>query len=340
MRFSNPGFLILLLLIPLLIAFYVFVFRQKKRMMSVFGSPKLLEKLFDPESTKRQKLKSLLLVLAGFFIILALCGPQIGTKMSEVKRHGVDILIAIDCSKSMLAEDMEPNRLEKAKRELTALIDRTQGDRVGIIAFAGQAFLQCPLTLDYNAAKMFLGIIDTNLIPQPGTAIGQAIRLAVKSFSQKERKYKVLVLLTDGEDHESNPLDAVDDAKKEGVRIYTVGFGNPQGELIPLKDEKGNLSGYQKDRKGETVLSKLDEMLLQKIALQTGGKYYHSTGGEIELDRIYEDISGMDKKELQSRLLSLYEDRFQYFVFIGILLLIAEFLIPETSRNRKAMDKT
>jgi Ca-activated chloride channel family protein len=334
MRFANSGYLILLLLVPLLAVFYVFVFRQKKKLMSIFGNPKLLEKLTDHEGIKRQKLKSFLLVLSALFLILALGGPQIGTKMTEVKRRGVDVMIAVDCSKSMVAEDMEPNRMEKAKRELLSLIEKLKGDRVGIIAFSGQAFLQCPLTLDYNAAKMFLGIIDTNLIPQPGTAVGSAVRLAIKSFSRKERKHKVLVILTDGEDHKSDPLGAAEEAKKEGVRIYTIGFGSPQGELIPLKDDKGNLTGYKKDKSGETVLSKLDEMLLQKIALNTGGKYYRSTGGEIELDRIYEEIAGMEKKELQSRLLSLYEDRFQYFIFIGIILLIIEFILPETIRSQ------
>ena len=329
MRFAYPGYLFLLFFVLFLAGFYIFVFRQKMKLLSIFGDLKLVEKLLNPEEIKQQKVKSFLLVLAFLFLVLGLSGPQFGAKMTEIKRHGVDVIIAIDCSASMLAEDMKPNRIEKAQRELVALIDRLESDRVGIIAFAGTAFLQCPLTLDYNAAKMFLNIIDTNLIPQPGTAIGSAIRLAIKSFPRMERKYKVLVLLTDGEDHKSDPLGAVNEAKKEGIRIFTIGFANPDGDLIPLRDAQGNLVDYKKDKQGQTVLSKMDAMLLQKIALETGGKYYHSTGGEIELDRIHEEISGMEKKELGSRLLSLYEDRFQYFIFIAIILLIVEFLLPE-----------
>jgi Ca-activated chloride channel homolog len=330
MRFSNPIFLFLLILVPLMAGFYVYAFRQKRKLTDIFGNSELLGRITTPGVLKRQRLKAVLAVLALFFILLALAGPQLGTRMTEVKRRGVDVIIAIDCSRSMLAEDMKPDRMEKAKRELVSVIDKLNGDRVGIIAFAGQAFLQCPLTLDYSAAKMFLGIIDTNLIPQPGTAIGSAIRLAVKCFSQRERKYKVLILLTDGEDHDSDPEGAADEAKKEGIRIFTIGFGSPEGEIIPVKDENGNLSGYIKDKNNETVMSKLDETLLQKIALVTGGKYYLSTGGELEIDRIYDEISSMEKKELQSRLLNLYEDRFQYFLLLAIILLAAEFILTES----------
>lgn len=332
MRFRYLGYLVFLVLVPLLAGFYIFIFKQKKKLLSIFGELNLIQKLLNPNGIKKQKIKSCLLVVALFFLILGLSGPQIGSKMVEVKRRGIDIIIAIDCSSSMLAEDIKPNRLERAKYELSSLIDKLKADRVGIIAFAGTAFLQSPLTLDYNAAKMLLDIIDTNLIPHPGTAIGSAIRLAIKSFSQKEKKHKVLIILTDGEDHNSDPLSATDEAKKQGIKIYTIGFGSPDGEVIPIRDEAGNLVGYKKDKKGETVLSKLDEMLLQKIALQTGGRYYRSAAGEIELDRIYEDISGMEKKILQSKFQSLYEDRFQYFIFCGIILLIIEFVLPEITK--------
>lgn len=335
MKFSNSGYLILLVFVPVIAVFLINVFRHKKKLLSDFGVNSAMERLFDAGGVGKQKTKALLAVTALFFLVLALSGPQIGSKIVEVKRRGVDIIIAIDCSKSMLAEDIKPNRLERAKYELNSLIDKLQGDRVGIIAFAGTAFLQCPLTLDYNAAKMFMDVIDTDLIPQPGTAIGSSVKLAIESFARRERKYKALVLLTDGEDHKSNPLDAADEAKKEGVRIYTIGFGSPEGELIPERDSGGNVAGYKKNKNGEAVLSKLDELLLQKMALVTGGKYYRSTSGEIELDRIYEEISSMDKKMLQSRFQSLYEDRYQYFAFIALLLLIAEFVLPEVFRKNK-----
>jgi len=334
MRFNYSGYLVLLIFVPGLVLFYIYIFKQKKRLLSKFGDFVLVQKLINPDGLRRQKIKTLLLVASLFFIVIGLSGPQIGTRMIEIKRRGIDIIIAIDCSASMLAEDIKPNRMERAKYELSSFIDRLHGDRIGIIAFAGTAFLQCPLTLDYGAAKMFLNIIDTNLIPQPGTSIGSAIKLAMKSFEHKERKYKALIILTDGEDHDKNTPDIVDEAVKEGIRIYTIGFGNPEGELIPIRDNQGNLIGYKKDKKGEPVLSKLDEMLLQKIALVTGGKYYRSTSGEIELERIYDDISGMEKKLLQSKYQSLYEDRFQYFIFIAIILLIIEFILTEIKAEK------
>ena len=189
--------------------------------------------------------------------------------------------------------------------------------------------------LNNTITKMFLNLIDSNLIPYPGTAIGKAIELAIKSFSQKERKYKVLILLSDGEDHNSNPLDAADEAKKEGIIIYTIGIGTPEGDVIPAKDENDNVVGYKKDKSQQTVMSKLDETTLQKIALVTGGKYYRSTSGELEIDRIYEEISSMEKKELKSLSFSQYEHRFKYFLLVAFLLLVTEFVLSERKRYEK-----
>jgi Ca-activated chloride channel family protein len=250
----------------------------------------------------------------------------------------VNIIIAMDVSSSMMAEDIKPNRLEKAKQEVNGLLSRMQGDRVGLVAFAGVAFVQCPLTLDYSAAKMFLDIIDVSLIPQPGTVIGDAIRTSIKAFNQKERKYKVLILLTDGEDHDSDPLSAAEEASKEGIRIYTIGIGSAQGEPIPIRDNRGQVTGFKKDQEGSVVVSKLDEVTLQKIALTTGGKYYHATSGEMELDKIYDEISKMEKKELEGKLMTQYEDRYQYFLFISLIFLTIEFLVSER-RSRKAVDR-
>ncbi len=328
MRFANPYSLYLFLLIPILVFFYIFVFKQKKKSLAIFGNPELIKNLMASTSKIKYLIKTILILTAFFFLIFALAGPQIGTKLVQVKRKGLDIIIAIDTSLSMTAEDIKPNRLAKAKMELESLIDQLKGDRIGIIAFAGTAFVQCPLTLDYNAAKMFLNLINTDLIPQPGTSIGEAVRLAIKSFSQKERKYKVLILLTDGEDHHGLPLKTSDEAKKEGIKIYTIGFGSPKGELIPLYDEKGDIISYKKDKKGAAVMSKLDEMTLRKIALNTGGKYYRATAGELEVKHLYKDISRLQKKELQSKFFSQYEDRFQYFLAVCLLLLFIELLLP------------
>lgn len=339
MRIAEIDFIyVLLVLLPLLIVFYWFVFRMKRKAKERFGNLALIEKLSLSFSPKRQRWKLAFILLGIFFLLFSLARPQLGTKLTLMKREGVDIVIAIDVSLSMMAEDIKPNRLEKAKQEVNGLISRMKGDRVGLVAFAGVSFIQCPLTLDYSAAKMFLDIIDVNLIPQPGTAIGEAIRTSIKAFNQKERKYKVLILLTDGEDHDSDPLGAAEEASKEGIRIYTIGIGSVVGEPIPFKDKQGQVSGFKKDQEGSVVVSRLDESTLQKIALTTGGKYYHATSGEMELDKIYDDISKMEKKELEGRLMTQYEDRYQYFLLISAVFLTIEFLLSER-RSKKAVNK-
>ena len=329
----------LLILLPLLLVFFWLIFRMKKKTMQRFGNLSLMEKLTLSFSPRKQRWKTVLLLLGIFFLLFSLARPQLGTKLTLMKREGVDVVIALDCSLSMMAEDFKPNRLEKAKQEVKGLIDRMQGDRVGLVAFAGVAFVQCPLTIDYSAAEMILDIMDVNLIPQPGTAIGDAIRTSIKAFNQKERKYKVLILLTDGEDHDSEPLKAAEEAAQEGIRIYTIGIGSTQGEPIPLRNERGEISGYKKDEEGSVVVSQADETTLQKIALTTGGKYYHATSGEMELDKIYDDISKMEKKELEGKLMVQYEDRYQYFLFIAIVLLVGEFMLSDR-RSKKAVEKS
>jgi len=315
--------------------FFVWVQRTKKKALQRFGNLNLLEKLMLANSPGRQKFKMVLVVTALFFLLVALARPQIGTRLEEVKRKGVDIFIAIDVSTSMLAEDIKPNRLEKAKHEVASFIDRLQGDRIGLIAFSGEAFVQCPLTLDYGAAKMFLDIMAPDLIPVPGTAIGKAIELAIRSFSQTERKYKVIVLITDGEDTIEDPMKMAELAEKEGIAIYTVGIGSPQGVPIPLYDDAGRQVGFKKDRQGNVVTSKLDQLMLEKIALQTSGKFYNATPAEMELGKIYDEIDKMEKKELSSNIFSQYEDRFQYFLAIGMIFLLLDVLLPERKRVKK-----
>ena len=331
-RFDNLLYMHFLWLIPVLIVFYIFVFRWKKKAMARFGSLELIQKLSLSISRKRQIWKIVLIIIAVAFLVLALAKPQIGTKLEQVKREGVNILVATDVSLSMKAEDIKPNRLEKAKHAVAKFIDLLQGDRVGLIAFAGEAFVQCPLTLDYGAAKMFLDIMDTDLIPTPGTAIGEAILLATKTFEQRERKHKVLVLITDGEDHAGEPLKAAEIAEKEGIFIYTVGVGSVGGDPIPLYNESGRNIGFKKNREGQVVTSKLDELTLEKIALQTGGKYYRASGSESELSKIYDEISKMEKKELASLKFSQYEDQFQYLLIFAIVLIAIEFFISERKK--------
>ncbi|KPL00494.1 MAG: hypothetical protein AMJ91_04575 [candidate division Zixibacteria bacterium SM23_73_3] len=339
MRIAQMDYIyVLLILLPLLLVFYWLAFRMKRRALKRFGNLDLMDKLALSFSPKKQRWKVALLLLAIFFLLFSLAQPQLGTKLTLMKREGVDIVIALDCSLSMMAEDFKPSRLEKAKQEVNGLISRMRGDRVGLVAFAGVAFIQCPLTLDYSAAGMFLDIMDVNLIPQPGTAIGDAIRTSIGAFNQKERKYKVLILLTDGEDHDSDPLGAAEEAASEGIKIYTIGIGSVQGEPIPLKSKRGEVTGYKKDNEGNVVVSRLDETTLQKVALTTGGKYYHATSGEMELDKIYDQISKMERKELEGKLMTLYEDRYQVFLFLSIVCLVVEFLLSER-RSKKMVER-
>lgn len=331
-RFDNQIYLHLLWLIPLLILFYVMVFKWKKHALSRFGNLELVQKLTQSISKNRQILKIALLISTMLCMILSLAKPQVGTKLEQVKREGVNVIVALDVSLSMKAEDIKPNRLEKAKHAVGKFLDLLEGDRVGLIAFAGEAFVQCPLTLDYGAAKMFLDIMDTDLIPTPGTAIGEAILLATKTFEQRERKHKVLLLITDGEDHAGEPLKAAEIAEKEGVVIYTVGIGSVSGVPIPLYNKSGRNLGFKKDREGQVVTSKLDELTLEKIALQTGGKYFRATGSESELSKIYDEIAKMEKTELASLKFSQYEDRYQYLLIFAILFLIFEIFISERKK--------
>ncbi|MEW6095152.1 MAG: VWA domain-containing protein [bacterium] len=333
--FAQPEYLVILAAVPILILFYIVVFKQKKKALAKFGNLELIQKMSQSASYNRQKIKVILIILTFILLIIALSRPQIGTKLGIIKRKGIDMILAIDTSFSMMAEDIKPNRLEKAKQEVSRLIDKLKGDRVGLVTFAGKSFVQCPLTLDYSVAKMLLDGIDINTIPVQGTAIGDAIRCATNAFVKKERKHKVLILLTDGEDHDSNPIQAAKEAKKEGVKIYPVGIGSTKGEPIPIKTPDGQIEEYKKDSSGEIVMSKLDEITLEKIALITDGKYYHVTYGEIELDKIYKDISKMEKKELRTKQYTQYEDRFQYFLMGALILLVLEMAISDRKRVKK-----
>ena len=319
----------------LLIVFFAILMRHKENLLKRFGHLDMLKKMMPGYSRKRVIWKAVLFIFAYILLIIAMADPQIGQTVEEVKREGVDIIVALDVSMSMMAEDISPNRLEKAKYEVSKLIDLLEGDRIGLVAFAGMAHVQCPLTLDYSAAKLFLRLMDINLIPQPGTAIGDAIREAVKAFNQKERKHKVLILITDGEDHESKPIEAADEAAAEGIKIFTIGLGSPQGVPIPLYDRYGNPAGFKKDREGNVITTKLDMTTLQTIAFNTGGEYYISSAGETELKKIYEKVNEMEKKELTSKQFSQYEDRYQIFIILALFILIIETFLPIRLKRQK-----
>jgi len=334
LQFAYPQFFYLYWLVPVIIIFLVWSFRVKRKLLGRIGDEELVKKLTFSLSHRKQLWKYILYILAFITLVFALADPQIGTKLEEVKRSGVDIFVALDVSKSMLAEDVAPNRLEKAKHEISTFVDQLQGDRIGLICFSGISFVQCPLTLDYSAAKLFLNDIDTDIIPQPGTAISSAINLARESFVTKELKHKVLILITDGEDHEGDPVEIAKEARRDGVIIYTIGIGSQQGAPIPEFDRYGNRTGFKKDRDGQVVTTKLDVLTLEKIAFETDGKYFISSTGESELDKIYQEISKMEEKELSSRQYTQFEDRFQIFLLITLIYLIIETLFTERRKMR------
>ena len=257
-----------------------------------------------------------------------------------VKRSGLDIMIGLDISASMLAEDIKPNRLRKAKHAISSFIDRLEGDRVGLIAFAGDSFVQYPLTIDYTAAKLLLDALNVDTISQSGTEISRAIKIAASSFNQAEDKYKIVLLFTDGEDHGKQAVEAAQAAVNQGVRIYCVGIGLPdQGTPIPLHQPDGEFRGYKHDQHGKPIVTKLEDALLREIAQLTGGNYYQATPGGAEIDRLSSELAAIEKREIEERQFTRYEDRFQYFLAFALLFLVWEFLLSESRSNKPSTDR-
>jgi Ca-activated chloride channel homolog len=329
MRFAAANFAFGFFIILALILFYFWVTKLRKAALEKFAQKELLANLLSAVDYRMRFLKISLIVLAILFSIFALLRPQWGFHWEEVKRKGVDILIALDTSKSMLTEDVLPNRFQRSKLAIKDLVRDLKGDRIGLIAFAGNAFLQCPLTVDYGGFLLSLDNTDTEAIPKGGTSISSAIKEALRSYAGGQKKYKVLVIITDGEDHEGDPVAITEEAKKEGISIYCIGIGTKEGDLIPIMDETGQ-KAYLKDTQGNVVKSRLDEIILQKIALNTGGVYVRATNVEFGLDLIYRDrIAKMEKRDLQAKMNKHYEERFQVFLWIALFLLVIEPLISE-----------
>lgn len=318
----------LLWLLPLTAVSLLISSRQKRRAMQRIADPDLLERLTGAERKGSRFLKGLFLLASLGFMIFALAGPRWGTHYQEVTQKGVDIMVLVDVSRSMLVEDIEPNRLERARREILDLLRVVEGDRVGLIAFAGAAFVQCPLTLDYAALQMFLSALAPDLIPVPGTDLGAAIESAEVSFDFKSETDKVILLITDGEDNEKRGLEAAEKAAGKGIKVFVFGIGEPSGGPIPSGDGKG---GFRKDDAGKLVLSKLDEDSLRRIASATGGTYVRSLAGDLDLDVLYfEGIkSRTEAQTLKSGKVKVYEERFALFLLAAFLFLLLEGLIVE-----------
>lgn len=332
MHFARAEFLDLLWGIPVLGIFFCRSFKQRRKRLEAVIGVAMAPRLTGEFSRAKAVFRSLLLIGFFSFGILALARPQWGMRLETVRRRGVDIIAGLDTSYSMNTEDIAPNRLEKAKGEIRRLVEKSREDRVGLVAFSGAAVVQCPLTLDHGAVDLFLDVANPGTIPEPGTSLAAAIETATSAFIAKETKYKVLVLFTDGEDLQGQVDRAAAKAKDAGVIIYTVGIGTSQGMPIPIRDSKGDVVEYRKDPGGQVVISTLDEKSLARIAAQTGGRYFRATTSESEIEALYDDISGLEKKELESRLVRNFEDRFQYPLALAFLCLLAECWISDRKK--------
>jgi len=328
MTFTRLWILNLLWILPIIVFVLMVYDRQKKRALERLADHELLSRLTGKEMKGRRFVKGLFLLLTVGLMILSLAGPRWGSHYQEVSQKGVDIMILVDVSPSMQVEDIKPNRLERARREILDFLRVVQGDRVGLVAFSGAAFVQCPLTLDYIALEMFLSAIEPGLIPVPGTDLGAAIETGLSAFDPKSETDKVMLLITDGEDNEKQGLKMAEEAAAKGVKVFVFGIGDPSGGPIPADDGKG---GFLKDEKGKLILSKLDEEGLQQIAKSTGGIYVRSVAGDLDLDLLYFDgIRSRTKAQtLKSGKIKVYEERFTFFLLAAFLFLLIEELIAE-----------
>lgn len=327
-RFENTEVLYALIIIPVILLVFIINRNLRNSSLKKFGDPRLLSILNPETSPYKSYIKITLILLAVASVILGIANPQIGTKISEAKREGVDVIIALDISNSMRAEDIKPNRLERAKQMINKLIDKLENDRIGLVAFAGEAFVQLPLTTDYSAAKLFLGFTEPELIPSQGTAIGRAIELASEQFKENDNRRKALIIISDGENHEDDAVSEASRAAEKNFVVYTIGMGTTTGAPVPIYNN-GSLTGYLKDRDGNVVITKYDPTMLQQIAAAGKGQFFPTGDSEPELNTILSKVAGLDKKEFETKLFTDYEDRYQYFFGLAFFFLFLELLFSE-----------
>ena len=316
------------IIIPVILMVFLWTFFWKKRIRKSFGSTVVLKRLSPDLSFFKSSLKFITLCLAVGFLMIGLINPKIGTKLETIKREGVDIVFAIDVSKSMLAEDVAPNRLEKSKQLVTQIINNLASDRVGIIAYAGKAFPQLPITTDYASAKMFLQSMNTDMLSSQGTAINEAIQLSRNYFDDEEQTNRVLIIISDGEDHNDLSIEVAEAASEEGIKIYTIGVGSENGGPIPLK-RNGVVMSYKKDQNNETVITKLNKETLRLIANEAKGSYIDGSQTAAVVEQVRAILSVMDKKEFEAKEFAEYKDQFQWFLGIGLFFLILDVLLLE-----------
>ena len=334
-RYTHPEMFYLFIPLTLVLIWYAYKGKKLRMGLETLGTSSIKKFLLNRVKYSRIHLRSRLIILGIIFILLASVGPQIGMKLTELTREGVDIFILLDTSASMNAIDVKPSRIEKAKYELGRLLNSLKGDRAGLIAFAGSAHLHCPLTEDYSASRLFLNMMDTDLITTQGTDLAAAIQLALDHVENNDEKFKVFVLVSDGEDHQGEAILLAESARELGIIIHTLGVGTSAGGPIPIYDDDGNRVEFKKNRSGQVVTSTLNESTLDEIARITGGIYIRVENQVNAIAPLLREIDQMEKRELKSHVFSQYEDRYQVFLVIGLMLFLAEFLVP--TRTRKEM---
>ena len=318
----------LLLIIPMILVLFLVLQIWKRKAQNKFADKHLLNKLSPNRSLFKSLLKIAMLSLAFLCFTIALVNPKIGTKLETIKREGVDIVFAVDVSKSMLAEDIVPNRLEKSKQLVTQIINNLASDRIGIIAYAGKAFPQLPITTDYASAKMFLQNMNTDMLSSQGTAINEAINLAKTYFDDEEQTNRVLIIISDGEDHSEDAVQVAEEASEEGIKIFTIGVGNEKGGPIPIK-RNGVVLNYKKDKQGETVITRLNEQTLKDIANEANGVYIKGNNTNEVVEEIRDILNKMDKTEFEAKQISEFKDQFQWFLGFGLFFLFIDIFFLE-----------
>jgi Ca-activated chloride channel family protein len=336
MDFAQPAFLYCFIPLALLGVLVWYLARRKDAALARIGAPGLIARLSASVNRAGRRWKTVLWFVALSFVVLTLARPRWGNQVEYVERRGVEIMVALDVSESMLAEDLKPNRLARAKLEITELMDQLEGNAIGLVLFSGAAFVQFPLTSDFATARTFLESAQPGIISRPGTAVAEAIEIALTGFDEERATQKVIILLTDGESHEGDYAAAAQAAADQGIIIYAIGFGSPDGEPIPQYDFDGNLVDYKRDHTGEIVLSRLDETALQEIALTTGGSYYRAVPDGREIGFLADAIGELQTSELESRFETRRVERFQWFLGLAVLALAVGELIPERLSTRPA----
>jgi Ca-activated chloride channel family protein len=334
MSFAKPQFLLLLLLLPACGLFFAWANQRRQTAVNRLGDAALIDRLSAGVNWNGRRWQTSLWFMALAFFAMALARPQWGSEVQVVEQEGLQVMVALDVSQSMLAQDLKPNRLERAKLEISDLMDQLNGDEIGLALFSGASFIQFPLTSDYATARFYLDSARPGVISRPGTVIGEAIQTALGGFDESLASQKVLIIMTDGEDHETDPLAVAQQAADADVLIYTIGFGTPEGEPIPELDAQGEIVSYKQDQNGQTVLSKLDEVTLQKVAAAGNGRYYRATPDGSELANLLAELGRLQKAALENRFETKQIERFQIFLAVALAALVASELIPDRVTER------